>query len=88
MPNTVERPPSVVGARGDDAPEELRHGRTVARGKERYEYVWPSGRAVLDVPSEQEDKVLAKKKVAKVKLRHKVGNERYERNPHEPIKVP
>jgi len=88
MPKPQPNVPSpIVAPPTPEAPAELRHARTIAPGKEEYHLVWPSGHIRMVVSSDAElAEKAARGKAGKVKKKHTPGAERYERNPHEPIK--
>ena len=78
---------SRVGVPGDAERVRTRHRRTVGnKGAPQEEYVheWGSGVHAEELTDAQVDEL---RKTRKVKDRYRPGKERYERNPHEPIKI-
>lgn len=81
-------PAALVGVAEDSGPESFVHDRTLAPQQERYLRMWPSGQHPDIAYNGLDAADKAKKHKAKhVKLKHEPGAERYQRNPHEPIKI-
>ncbi len=80
-------PMGIVDTLDDGDSRETVHSRTLGPRQEEYITKWPSGFVREVVTSDAElAKNAARHKAKKVKKKHELGPERYERNPHEPIK--
>lgn len=79
----------VVGDRKDAEPERFDHVRTISPNADIYDQTWPSGFHRQTMQSTKQAEAAATRKGLSIGRKKPVpGKERYERNPHEPIKIP